>query len=146
MRKLNACNIDIYLWCIHHLKLKVEIYSMISSLKTYHPTSHFKPWSLDVHLCAISTPRRAYSLAAISEHTYCTQCHLCTTRYSFSPESSEAFEDEVHAGSDIGKAPRLNNCAMSRSISRYFFYNILFILKALFSIYLPVIISHYTNN
>ena len=49
-----------------------------------------------VHSCAISTPGRAYSPAAISAHwTYHTHCHLCPTRYSFSPESSEAFEGWV---------------------------------------------------
>ena len=49
-----------------------------------------------VHPCAISTPRGAYSPAAVSAHkTYRTHCHLCPTRYSFSTESSEAFEGEV---------------------------------------------------
>ena len=49
-----------------------------------------------VHSCAITTPRRAYSPAAVSAHwTYRTHCHLCPTRYLFSPESSEAFEGEV---------------------------------------------------
>ena len=44
----------------------------------------------------ISTPRGAYSPAAVSAHwTYRTHCHLCPTRYSFSPESSEAFEGEA---------------------------------------------------
>ena len=44
----------------------------------------------------ISIPRRAYSSAAISAFwTYRQNCHLCPTRYSFSPESSEAFESEV---------------------------------------------------
>ena len=42
------------------------------------------------------TPRRAYSPAAILAHrAYRTHCHLCPSRYSFSPESSEAFEGEV---------------------------------------------------
>ena len=41
-------------------------------------------------------PRRAYSPAAVSAHsTHRTHCHLCPTRYSFSPESSEAFEGGV---------------------------------------------------
>ena len=78
-------------------RLKVQVFGLISSLKTYHPTWHFTPLVTGpVHLCAISTPRRAYSPAVISAHsTYHTHCHLCTTRYSFSPESSEAFEGEV---------------------------------------------------
>ena len=49
-----------------------------------------------VHSCVISTPRGSYSPAAVSaQWTYRTHCHLCPTRYSFSPESSEAFEGEV---------------------------------------------------
>ena len=49
-----------------------------------------------VHSCAISTPRGAYSPAAVSAHwTHRTHCHLCPTRYSYLPESSEAFEGEV---------------------------------------------------
>ena len=72
-------------------------YSLISSLKTYHQALLLTPWSLDLfHSCAISIPRGAYSPAAVSAHwTYRTHCHLCPSRYSFSPESSEAFEGEV---------------------------------------------------
>ena len=48
-----------------------------------------------VHSCAISTSR-TYNPAAVSAHcTYRTHCHLCPTRYSFSPDSSGAFEGEV---------------------------------------------------
>ena len=62
----------------------------LSSDFTFYPPGH---WT---HSCAISTQRRAYSPAAISAHwTYCTHCHLYPTWYSFSPESSEAFEGEV---------------------------------------------------
>ena len=28
----------------------MQVYSLISSLKTYHPTSHFTPWSLDLFI------------------------------------------------------------------------------------------------
>ena len=78
----------------------MQVYSLISSLKTYHPTLHLTPppppVTGPVHSWAISTPRRAYSPAAVSANwTYRTHCHLCPTRYSFSPESSEAFEGEV---------------------------------------------------
>ena len=49
-----------------------------------------------VHACATLTPRRAYNPVAIPAHcTYGTLRHLCPTRYSFSPESSEAFDGEV---------------------------------------------------
>ena len=33
-----------------HIKVKVQVYSLISSLKTYHPTLHFAPWSLDLFI------------------------------------------------------------------------------------------------
>ena len=40
----------------------MQVYSLISSLITYHPTSHFTPRVTGpVHLCAISNPRRACS-------------------------------------------------------------------------------------
>ena len=32
------------------VKVKVQVYSLISSLKTYHPTLHFTPWSLDLFI------------------------------------------------------------------------------------------------
>ena len=32
------------------LKVKVQVYSLISSLKTYHPTLHLTPWSLDLFI------------------------------------------------------------------------------------------------
>ena len=31
-------------------KVKVQVYGLISSLKTYHPTLHFTPWSLDLFI------------------------------------------------------------------------------------------------
>ena len=31
-------------------KVKVKVYSLISSLKTYHPTLHFTPWSRDLFI------------------------------------------------------------------------------------------------
>ena len=89
------------------IKVKVQVNCLISSLKTYHPTLQFYPLVTGpVHSCAISTPRRAYSPAAVLAHlTYRTHCHLCPTRYSFSPESSEAFEGEV----PCPKTQHLNN-------------------------------------
>ena len=84
----------------YYIKVKVKVqvfYSLIWSLKTYHWTLHFTPLVTGpVHSCAISTPRGAYSPAAVSAHwTYRTHWDLCPTRYLFSPESSEAFEREV---------------------------------------------------
>ena len=69
----------------------MQVYSLISSLKTYHPTLHLTPWSLDLF---IRVPFQLHG-----EHTVLQAFrrikHLCPTRYSFSPESSEAFEGEV---------------------------------------------------
>ena len=49
-----------------------------------------------VHPCVTSTPQRAYNPAAILAHIiYRTHCHICPTRYSFAPESSEACEGKV---------------------------------------------------
>ena len=83
----------------------------------------------------------------LAHWTYSTHCHLCPTMYSFSPETSEAFQGEVPcrghtigtipkiergyfsenpapsgvrnrtAGSDTGKAPRSNQYATSLSVS-----------------------------
>ena len=100
-----------------------------------------------VQSCTISTPFLDHTtLAAISAlGTNRTHCHLCSTRYSFTPESSEAFEGKVPcprtqhrnnvpilntedpapsrirnrtAGSDISKAPRSSHYATSLSIYR----------------------------
>ena len=83
---------------IVEVKVKVKVYSL-SDLKLEDLSSDFTSYPLvtgPVHPCAISTPRRAYSPAVVSAHlAYRTHCHLCPTRYSFSPESSEAFEGEV---------------------------------------------------
>ena len=32
------------------VQVKVQVYGLISSLKTYHPTLHFTPWSLDLFI------------------------------------------------------------------------------------------------
>ena len=65
---------------------------MLCALHTYHP------WSLDLF---IHVPFQLFflentALAAISalgsNHTH---CHLCPTRYSFTPESSRAYEGKV---------------------------------------------------
>ena len=60
-----------------------------------------------VRSCVISTPRRAYSLAAISAHwIYRTHCRLCPTRYSFAPESSEAREHPDEAADEADMRTR----------------------------------------
>ena len=80
------CSLLLYInysiWESKQVKVKVQVYSLISRLVTG-----------SVHSSTISTPRRAYRPAAISAHwTYRTHCHLCSTKYSF---SSEAFEGAV---------------------------------------------------
>ena len=113
-------------------------YSLISSLKTNHPTLHFTPWSLDLF---IHVPFQLPGEHTVSAHwTYRTHCHLCPTRYSFSPEPikhwrvkcltqdwevGEAWYFSENpapsgirnrtAGIDIGRAPLSNHCAMSLS-------------------------------
>ena len=78
--------------------LKVQVF-LLSDIKFEDRSSDFTFYPLvtgPVHSCAILTPRGAYSPAAVSAHwTYRTHCHLCPTRYSFLPESSESFEGEV---------------------------------------------------
>ena len=59
---------EIILLAVWYMKGAV-FYSLISSLKTYHRTLHFYPLVTGpVHSCAISTPRGAYSPAAVSAH------------------------------------------------------------------------------
>ena len=63
---------------------KVKVSGILSDIKSEDSSADIKFYPLvngSVYSCAISTPRRAYNLAA----------HLCPTRYSFS------------AGSDSGK-------------------------------------------
>ena len=111
---INNYNNGEFLYSAHALR---------SSLQT-----HYR-WSLDLFIrVQFQLPFGAYS-------TNRTHCHLCSTRYSFTPESREACEGKVpyprtqhrnnvpiwmrdskpHAGSDIGKAPRSNHCATSLS-------------------------------
>ena len=84
------------------LQAKVQVNSLLSSLMIQQPPLPPPPSPrslyLFIHTCAILTPRRAYSSAAVSE-----QCrpylshglHFHPIKYSFTPESSEAFEGKV---------------------------------------------------
>ena len=95
------------------IQLYIKGKMQVSDIKSEDLSSDFTSYPLvigPVHSCAISTPRRAYSPAAVSAHwTYCTHCHLCPTRYSFLPESSEAFEGEVSClrTQHLNNVPRL---------------------------------------
>ena len=68
-------------------------HTMLCALHTNYPWSLHGP----VHSCTISTPFLEHTaLAAISAlGTSRTHCHLCPTRYSFTPELSEACEGKV---------------------------------------------------
>ena len=95
------------------IKVMVQAYSLISSLKTYHPTLHFTPWSLDLLImCPISTPQRAYSPAAIRriELIVHNAISVVPDIYSFSPESSEEFEGEM----PCPRTQHLNNVPILR--------------------------------
>ena len=67
-----------------------------------------------VHTCTISIPFLEHTaLAAISAlGTNCTHCHLCPTRYSFTPESSEACGGKV----PCLRTQQLNNVAILRGV------------------------------
>ena len=72
------------------LKVKVQVYSLVSSVAQLQAIT---PWSQDlfVHIKAISTPRGAYSPAAIFWRTELfqhTSLH-CPTRYPLTPGSIE---------------------------------------------------------
>ena len=67
-------------------------HTMLCALQTYYP------WSLDLFIhVPFQLPFLGHTaLAAISTlGTNRTHCHLCPTRYSFTPESSEACEGKV---------------------------------------------------
>ena len=95
------------------IKVKVQVSSLISSLKTYHPTLHLTPWSLDLLIvCPISAPQRAYSPAAIRRIELIVHNAISVVPgiYSFSPESSEAFEGEM----PCPRTQHLNNVPILR--------------------------------
>ena len=71
---------------------------MTSRLKIYHPTLHFTSLVTGpAYLCAISTPRGAYSPAAILVlATYRKHCHIYPTRYSSTPKWIVERDGEVH--------------------------------------------------
>ena len=76
------------------VKVKVQVYSLISSLKTYHPTLHLTPghWicSFVCHFNSTESIQSCSRFGALNL-SYTLPSLSC----SFSPESSEAFEGEV---------------------------------------------------
>ena len=76
------------------IKVKRQRCRFIVWYQIFHPTFTFLPpghWTC-LFVCHLNSTE-IYSPAAISAHwTYHAHCHLCHTRYSFSPESSAAFE------------------------------------------------------
>ena len=125
-------------------------YSLISSLKTYHRTIHFTPWSLDlfihvpfqlpgehtvlqpyrrieliVHISISVLPGTHFHLSQVKHlrvkclaqgHTFLTMSKIerGQTLYFFENPAPSGTRNRT-AGSDIGRAPRSNHCAMSLS-------------------------------
>ena len=77
----------------------MQVCSLISSLKTYHPTLHLTPWSLDLfirvsaQLHATHTVMHPFRRIELFVHVVISV--LPGGAYSFSFESSKAFEGEV---------------------------------------------------
>ena len=71
--------------------------SYIAHIQCSARFTHITPGHWTCSSCTISTPFLEHTaLAAISAlGTSRTHCHLCPTRYSFTPESSEACEGKV---------------------------------------------------
>ena len=80
------------------LNVNVQVfYSPISSLKTYHRTLHFTPWSLDLIIRVLfQLPREHTVLQPFRRNELIVHIAISAyTRYSFSREWSEALEGEV---------------------------------------------------
>ena len=128
-------------------KFQVQVYSLISSLKTYHPTLHFFLWSLDmfirvpfqlhgkhtvlqpfrcieliVHITISVLPGTHFRLSQV-KHLWvpclrtqsskqCPKVERRETLY-FSKNPAPSGVRKRTTGSDIGKAPRSDHCAMS---------------------------------
>ena len=78
----------------------MQVYSLILSLKTYHPTLHFTPWSLDLFICV---PFQLHGEHTVLQPFRCIELIVRNVisvlpgtpgNYRY-PESSEAFEVEV---------------------------------------------------
>ena len=98
-------------------------YSLISSLKTYHRTLHFTPWSLDLlihvpfQLPGEHTVLQPFQRIELIVHIVISV--LPGTHYHLN-QVKHLRLDQGHTGirkrkacSDIGRAPRSNHCAMS---------------------------------
>ena len=102
----------------------MQVYSLIStsSLQTDQLITFYPLVTGHVLSCAILTPRKAHSPAAISAHlTYSTHCQFCHTRYSFTPESSEACESKM----SCPRKQHWNNVSLSRGEKQYIYLKIL---------------------
>ena len=86
------------MWAVIEVKkVKVQVYSLISSLKTYHSTLHFPLFTGPVQSCVISTQWRAYSPAAFPCIELIVHIAISVLRGTDfqGTESSEAFAGEV---------------------------------------------------
>ena len=83
-------------WPSLKVNVKVHVNSLISSRKTYHPTLYLTPWPLDLFIRVPFQIHREHTvLQTFRRIQHNAHCHICPTKCSFSPESSEAFEGEV---------------------------------------------------
>ena len=77
-----------YLKYTKNKKVEVQVYSLISSLKTYQLTLHFTSSLLALFI-------RVHTLDISAHWIYCTHCLLFPTTHSFTPESNEACEGKA---------------------------------------------------
>ena len=105
---VNLSDLGGYLgWC---REVEVQVYILISSLKTYHPTFTFYPPPPDHWTCSFVCYFNSTWCIQSVHWAYHTHCHICPTRCSFPPESSEAIESEVPCPrtQHWNNVPRLN--------------------------------------
>ena len=127
------------------VKVKVQVYSLTSSLRTYHPALHFYPlvpgpvylWAtgsiqscshsgalnLSYTLPSLSNPVLIFTWvkwsiwgwSTLSNDTTSKQCSKIEREetWYFSDNTAPSGFRNRTTGSDIGKAPRSNHCAMS---------------------------------
>ena len=75
------------------IKVKGQVYNLISNLKTYRLTPGHWSCSFVCHSSSTGSIQSCSRFGALN--VYRTHCHLCPIRNLFSPDSSEAFEGEV---------------------------------------------------
>ena len=146
----NCFSLRVYKWYYIKVKIKVQVYSLISSLKTYHPTLHHWTCSFVCHFnstgsmqsfsrfgalnLSYTLPSLFYQVliftwvkwsiwgwSALPKDTTSEKCPKIERRetWYFSENSAPSGIRNRMAGSDIGRAPRSNHCAMSLYIHQF---------------------------